>query len=654
MGFNKLFNSKSEFDWEEFLSIKTINIDQVREVILNSWQRCSKYNVNFLSGKGNYCSKEEVESRKSKEQELIKAAEPFMREIADFVEDSGFVVVLTDQEGFVLKVVGDKETLNKAKDLKFVQGAFWSEDKVGTNAIGTVLEVNQPLQIVGEEHFCKEHHSWTCSAAPIHNNSGEIIGVLDMSGLCDLAHSHTLGIVVSAVKAIEKHLLLNQQNTKLQMANNFSQTVLNSISEGLISINQAGYITKINNAGLKMLEANKNEIVGEKIEEVLGSKLGFDEVLQEGESYVDEEIFIYKNNKRINMTVTLEPLFNQAEGILGAVITLKKMKAVQKLVNRMVGSQAKFNFEDIIGQSAKLKEAKRLAKLASEKFSNILILGDSGTGKELFAQSIHNYSNYSAGPFVSLNCAAIPKSLLESELFGYKSGTFTGAKKNGRPGKFELANSGTLFLDEIGEMSLNMQSSLLRVLEEREVVRIGGAKAIPIDVQVVAATNKDLSLEVKKGNFRKDLFFRLDKFTIDLPPLRERKDDLLLLVDHFLDKLNSNLDRNCISEQVLNRLLDYHWPGNIRELQSVIDRAVALAEESGRITVQHLPNKLINSTNKNTTQEIKLPVMSLAKTEKLMIKQAVEKAEGNISQAAELLKIGRSTLYRKLKKYDLK
>ncbi|MCK8827070.1 sigma-54-dependent Fis family transcriptional regulator [Natroniella acetigena] len=640
--------------WSDFIAGKDLEPESVREIILDSWKRCYEYGVDPLKGKGACISDKQLEEIRLKCNNLIDIAKPFMYEIHNFVKESGFVVVLTDKNGFILEVVGDPNIIENAQNLGFVKGAFWSEEKVGTNAIGTALEVDKPLQVVAEEHFCKDHHSWTCSAAPIHDKKGELIGVLDMSGPCELVHPHTLGIVVAAVKAIENHLRIEEQKNQLQVANEFSQTVLNSISEGLISIDQEGYLVKVNNTAKRILDLEEMDLKGKKVTEVLGNEVKILDVLEQRKGYTDQEVVICRGDKRIRVTSTAQPIINQNGEIIGVVSTFKKLEVVQNLVNRMVGSQANFTFKDIIGESLALQEAKRLSRLASRNFSNILLLGESGTGKELFAQSMHNYGDHCRGPFVSINCAAIPQSLLESELFGYEEGAFTGAQSKGRPGKFELANGGTLFLDEISEMSLQMQASLLRVLQEREVVRIGGSKAIPIDVNIVAASNRDLEQEVEEGNFRRDLFFRLNTFSIELPPLRERIEDIPLLVDYFLQKFSSKLGDKKISAKALKLLQSYNWSGNIRELENIIQRGIVLAEDSNQITVNQLPEKLLKHESIVENNEgHKVPLMSLEEVERRVIKEALAKTENNISQAAQLLDIGRSTLYRKINKYKL-
>lgn len=328
----------------------------------------------------------------------------------------------------------------------------------------------------------------------------------------------------------------------------------------------------------------------------------------------------------------------------------------------------KYTFEDIIGQSPQITKIVEQSKQIAKSPSTVLILGESGCGKELLAQSIHNESYFFKGPFIAVNCGAIPKHLIESELFGYEEGAFTGAKKGGDIGKFELANNGTIFLDEIGEMPLDMQVNLLRVLQENCIIRIGGKKQIPINIRVIAATNKDLKEEIKKGNFREDLFYRLNVLPIKVPSLKDRIGDVPLLINHFLQvkskKLNKPIPK--INQRLYRKMISFCWPGNIRELENCIENIVALEgittfeidfNECHCMTHDNLGNKINPYTNEvvenNTFTCDENCIRTLAEIEFLEIKKALS-LSNNISDIAKMLGITRSTLYSKMKKYNLK
>lgn len=317
------------------------------------------------------------------------------------------------------------------------------------------------------------------------------------------------------------------------------------------------------------------------------------------------------------------------------------------LVSKSSGLHAKYTFDDIIGKSKAIVELKKQAKSISNSPSTVLIQGESGTGKELFAQSIHNNSSRRNKNFVALNSGAIPKNLIESELFGYEEGAFTGARKGGHPGKFELAHEGTLFLDEIGEMSLDMQIRLLRILQDGCVTRLGGNKCIATDVRVIASTNKDLKKKVKKGSFRKDLYYRLSVIPLYLPPLREREGDIELLVQHFLKEKSRKLNKPIpkIRDDIYEKILNHSWPGNVRELENCIENIVNLEGDSSFSFDEE------KTRNYKDTTCFNYDMCTLREWEKRAILACVEKCDGNITKAASILGINRCTLYSKLDEY---
>jgi transcriptional regulator of acetoin/glycerol metabolism len=607
-------------------------------------------------GKGDLVPDNKLHRIKKQNKQLIETAEPFMKELAELVKDSHIVVVLTNAKGLILETLGDEKIMNNANQLKFIPGSYWSEEKVGTNAIGSAIEIDKPLQVNGCEHYCKQHHTWTCSAAPIHNPEGELIGILDMSGPFKRAHPHTLGMVVAAAKSVENQISLIEKNKELRIANKFSSAVFNSMSEGIISIDKFGKVIWINKAASKMFEIDRESAKEKDIKDVIGEQPTVEKMLSNHQPFNDEDISVYRNKERLYLNASARILLNKTGIADGYIIILRKMKAVKKMVNRMAGSEARFCFGDIIGENRYLKKVKDLGRRISKSDATVLIEGESGTGKEMMAQAIHNESLRRERVFLSINCAAIPQNLLESELFGYEGGSFTGARKKGRPGKFELASGGTLLLDEIGEMPLNMQASLLRVLQEKEINRIGGLEPIPIDVRILASTNKDLEEEVRKGNFRKDLFFRLNTVKIKMPVLSKRLDDIEKLVEHFIFILNqkSNQNIHAVENEVIDLLKEYDWPGNVRELQNVIERAVLLSED-GCIRVKHLPEEFKNNVEKevNKIDSNSLPLLKLKDMEKIMLEHSIQETK-TITEAAKILGVSRSTFYRKADKFNLK
>ncbi|MES1040023.1 sigma-54-dependent Fis family transcriptional regulator [Peribacillus simplex] len=518
--------------WEIFINGGN-DTSHLRKEVADSWKRCKKLNVNPFKIPP-IMDEYEIEEIISKNQYLINVVGPFIKLISDLTKETNFLYVLTDQNGNVIEVRGEKHVVEQAKKSNFVIGANRFEG-AGTNAISVAIITGKPIHIGGPEHYNVNFHQWSCAAAPIHDSKGELRGVLTLSGHYSLKHTHTLGMVVSLAKVIEKELLFNEKNLEKK-----------------------------------------------------------------------------KKNKQ--------------------------------------SSNNYFTFEDIIGSGEGIQSAINLARVVSKTSTRILVEGESGTGKELFVQAIHHASERSEYPFVAVNCGAIPAQLIESELFGYNDGAFTGAKKGGMPGKFELANNGTLFLDEINSMPEDMQVKLLRVLQENEVTRVGGTTSIPINVRVIGASNEPLEKLVDKKDFRRDLYYRLGIIVLQIPPLRERTEDIPELFIYLLNKICKRLSEKCpeFDPNILEYLKSFHWPGNIRELENYIERAVVLSQGK-KLTMEYFPYKVIE----HVFMPKKIELTSLENMEKQFIQKALDVFDGNMSKTSQLLGITRKTLYNKMKTFNL-
>lgn len=634
--------------WKDFIKTGHVN-SAVRDDIADSWRRCKNYGVDPMNGRGNDIYKIPIEVKSEENADLILVSGPIIKSVYNIVAGSGFVLILADKEGYIIDVIGDNDIMDRADQLNFVKGALWTERAVGTNAIGTAIYLDKPIQTIGAEHFGINQHSWTCSAAPIHDEEGNIIGCINMSGNYYDAHCHTLGIVMSAAQSIEKQLALT-------ISNKLMNTTFNSVSEGMIVLDDKLNIKRINN--------RVNQILGITYEEAL--KLNIVDTMQNlnlykiidssQESYSSEESYnnvecdFYIREKRIKCIVNALPLQVNNKNI-GVVITFRESKYFHKLVGKVIGYKASYKFEDIITTNDNMKEVIKFAKKAAKSDCNILIEGESGTGKELISQSIHNYSDRVNYPFVAVNCGSIPRELVESELFGYEKGAFTGAAKEGKPGKFELADGGTIFLDEIGELPLDIQTKLLRVLDNSRITRIGGTYEKQLNVRIIGATNRILKEEIKKKNFRSDLYYRLNVMNIKTIPLRERKEDLDLLIKEFVKILNAknSLDKKFVSRAYIEKLKEQDWPGNVRELRNIVERDYYLSDEK-LVSGEYLMEKPITTNFKESRFESIIPMQVL---EKESIEKALIKCDGNVLKAAKFLNISRSTLYRKIKKYKI-
>ncbi|SDW63387.1 transcriptional regulator [Marinococcus luteus] len=462
---------------------------------------------------------------------------------------------------------------------------------------------------------------------------------------------------------------LLQKADKLEHTAEILDIVLERAYEGVAVVDHNGIIIQFNDAYSRFIGIDKHYALGKQVEEIIENtklhqtvRTGLPErgAIQyiNGQAMVVHRLPLWKNGKVVGAVGML--IFEGLNELYKIYENMQKSYRSEQLTNEAanlnIESSARFTLDEIIGQSESTMHSKSLARKIAKKHINVLLTGESGTGKEMFAQGIHELSPFSTGRFVSVNCGAVPEHLIESELFGYDEGAFTGAKKGGKPGKFELAQKGTLFLDEIGEMPPYMQTKLLRVLQEREFERVGGLESIKTDARVIAASNRNLYEEVKKGNFREDLYYRINIVEIPIAPLRERKEDIPSLIAHYLTSICSKhqVEVKSISSEALQVFIQYKWEGNIRELRNVIENLVVLLEEEV-IEKKHLPSYLLVETESRSIKG-ELPILKAndEEKEKQIINSSLEKNQGNKLKTAKELGIHRTTLYQKLKKYNLK
>ncbi|MFF2288219.1 sigma-54 interaction domain-containing protein [Peribacillus butanolivorans] len=461
-------------------------------------------------------------------------------------------------------------------------------------------------------------------------------------------------------------LFTNNKNDFLNIDNHeeiLFKDIIEFAYDGLVMVDTEGYVQMLSHAYADFLGVDQESSIGKHVTEII-ENTRMHLVAKTGKQEV-AELQKIKDNYII---ATRSPILKQGKivGAVGKILfkNVGQFTALSKRVNLLEielkkykgdfreRNKASYTFDHIMGKSPALLEVKVQARIAAKSDSNVLILGESGTGKELFAHSIHNESRRAMGVFVKVNCAAIPAELLESELFGYEEGSFTGAKKGGKAGKFEAADGGTIFLDEIGELPLHMQVKLLRVLQEKEIERVGSTGSVQIDVRVIAATNRNLEEMVSKGEFRLDLYYRLKVMQIHVPSLRKRLEDVEILVNYFVEKYQNLMKKRVqgMSDQALRLLRLYKWPGNIRELENIIERALNIVEEEEMIDSKHLPEEI-------TGHKELVPIRTLAEvmeeTERATIFSCLEMTSGNKSETAKRLGVSRTTLYEKMNKYGL-
>jgi transcriptional regulator of acetoin/glycerol metabolism len=649
-----LSNSIIHNAWEQFVSGLPIETDKLKPYVLESWKRSAAYGINPNNRIPTFhLPEKEIIARQEENKQLLDVAKPFMSSIYSIVGNTDFIIRLSDKEGYILDHIGEKGFIARFGKTYLQNGYNLREENAGTNAIGLSLLLKKPVQIMGSEHYMSKFHDLTTSASPIKDKYNEIIGILSITGNYSMVHPHTLGMTTAAAEAIKRELRLQQVNQFLQSMNKNFYEIMETISEGIIAVTGEGNILNANALARELLETDKRKIEKYNLERFLRHKKTYERIFTLNDSIFEEELeFITGKGRKKKFIVDVSYLkTDEAPKLI--VFIINEAKVIHKMVNKIVGASAIFTFNDIVGKSEKLKSTLNLAKISSGIDSTILLQGESGTGKEMFAQAIHNASCRKEKPFVFLNCGAIPRELVASELFGYVEGAFTGAREGGHAGKFELADGGTLFLDEIGDMPFDAQVSLLRVLETKRITRVGGNEVIPVDVRVIAATNKDLQKEAASGNFREDLYYRLNVFPIQIPTLRERKDDIRVFINYFIEKYSSKIQKNFsgISPEFYRALELYPWPGNVRELQNTLQLILNTAKNNTNLTYSNIPEHITDGSTISQESPESLP--SLDEIEKKAIIKTLETTRYNFSKTAEILKIGRSTLYRKIEKYDI-
>ncbi len=614
---------------------------QMHEQIQRSHQRSRSFEISREERNTSQkkLSPIELEERKTHSKELIKVIVAHIEEIYDLLSPDDFMVAFADCDGYILHLDGSEAIKITYAERNCAPGYRWTEKDVGTTAISLCRELQVSIQLNDKDHYCKRAHGFTSSAAPIFGHRGVLDGILVVSGASDRIHPHTLIMITMIARSIEKHMRLLRRNNDMSLYISFLDNVIEAAGTGLMTLDKEMRIWKINRKGKDILR-NSN-LDGKPVSVLNGLDLDLQDIYQNPGAWRAREATLQDN---IHFYYTTQPVVSSEEQLLGAVMVFEEFNNIKKIADRISGTKPFFTFSHMIGDSDVFIEAVKLAKRAAQSSSTVLLTGETGTGKELFAQAIHNGSGRCGQAFVPINCGAIPGELLESELFGYVDGAFTGASKTGRPGKFELADNGTILLDEIGDMPHEMQVKLLRVLQTGEVQRIGARKIIQTNTRIIAATHVNLMKMIEIKRFRKDLYYRLNIIQIKIPSLRQRgKEDIEALAVYFINRYGSGTK---LSGAALDVLVGYDWPGNVRELENAIQRALHLCGR-GNIKPNHLGLQERPSLSKERNSG------SLRDMEHKLISETLERNRGNMAKSAKLLGISRATLYRKVKEYEI-
>lgn len=626
--------------WLACLSGCTDRPAGVRQIIWDSWLRSVSAGLDPDDGQYRFVTPDVLAATLAANRVLITAAAEVMRGLLAY-NPRGHIN-LTDAEGTTLYFCGLDLTPVGSRLLESVQG---------TNCTGLALAEDRLVYVLAEENFgvALRRRRMHCAAAPIRDAQGRTLAMLTLTAEPGWFHFHTLGTVQAAAEAVSRQMAL-------QALLEEQQTVLEVLNEGLVVLDERGCIKALNRYARQLFRVGL-DLLGSPFQRLGRSELTNEILLRGGEGQQNEGIrdldCTFELHDRSHLAC-LVSVCSLEQG--GRIVSLRENRRIREITRRIIGTQASYTFETIQGSSRAIQDALHLGRIASRSDSTTLILGESGTGKELFAQAIHNGSDRCGGPFVAVNCGAIPRDLVQSELFGHVEGAFTGSARGGSAGKFELADGGTIFLDEIGDMSFDAQVSLLRVLQEGEVTRVGAKKSQQVNVRIIAATHRNLSQAVAEGAFREDLYYRLNVLNLTVPPLRMRRDDVPLLARHFLSRCARSLRKSVqgLSPEALEILSAYHWPGNVRELENTIERATNLAVTE-LIQPGDLPLEIKQRQRPSAPGSLPEPraALDLGAHEMNAIIAALKDTRGNIRLAAKLLNVSRGGLYNKMNRFGL-
>lgn len=651
---------------ERFFSRGVLPENDVSPLILRSWSRCREQGLDphttravEVAGRG------QLEISREQSGKLLHLASGVMEHVFDQIRASGSMVILADLDGMIIHSLGDPTFVDRAQRVALKPGARWDEASLGTNGIGTALLERAPVEVFGSEHYLDRNVFLTCCASPIFDPMGGLAGVLDISGDYRNPQRHTMGLVRLSVQLVEKRLFEHTFARHIVFAFHTRPEYVGSLQEGLVALAPDGATLGANRVAREWLAQHGSSPDSGSFAEPF--KLGFGAILDRAQAGSGELVRLgMKDGGELHVQVRgMRPLTLAVDA--EADDARKAVAANEPARARAPVAAERVTLDQLDTGDEKLHRAIERARRVGGKNIPLLIQGESGVGKELFARAFHYSSGRAEGPFVPLNCAAIPEHLIESELFGYVGGAFTGARREGAIGKVQQAHGGTLFLDEIGDMPLSMQTRLLRVLQERSVTPVGGLKPVSVDISLVCATHRVLRDAVANGEFREDLYYRVNGLTVTLPPLRERS-DIATLVERLLqaEARESGRAKLSISAEVMRFFECYPWRGNIRQMHSAMRVAVALLDDDeDEIRAIHLPEELFGSdpvcAHADVAKAVEVPASitaaeavepsaprSLDELEMDAIAVVMREVKGNVSAAARRLGVSRNTLYRKL------
>ena len=575
---------------------------------------------------------------------LYNHALPVMETLYQQIVNTHHMVLLTDAQGVIVHALGDADFLEKANRVALTPGVTWSEASKGTNAIGTTIAEQAPATVHADQHYLAANHFLTCSAAPILDHRGQVVGVLDVSGDRRNFHQHTMALVRMSALMVENQLFSAAFEDAITLHFHARPEFIGTLMEGIASFTPGGRFLAANRAAQFQLGLSTNALQAHSFSSLFDLPLSalYDHYRAAAPGLLD---LCMHNGVRVRGRAELRLA-------RGAHLLSTEAPSTPRQQARPAPERSSHLRQLDTGDPTLARALDKVAKVLGREVP-ILITGETGTGKELLARAIHADSPRAGAPFVAVNCAAIPEALIESELFGYEEGAFTGARRKGAAGRIQQAHGGTLFLDEIGDMPMPLQARLLRVLQERVVTPLGGGRSVPVDLQLVCATNQDLRRRIAAGLFREDLYYRLNGLVVKLPPLRERTD--FETVAHQLLAAEAKGAECRIADEVMRLFRRHRWPGNLRQLGSVLRTAAIMAGGEPEIGFEHLPDDFIDELDMADDRSPDFLVApagaagaKLGEVEKAAMLQALAANDGNVAATARALGISRNTIYRKL------
>ncbi|WP_029049322.1 sigma-54-dependent Fis family transcriptional regulator [Cupriavidus sp. amp6] len=627
------------------------------ELIAQAHQRSASYGLRPYESP-DFCPvlQSELKTRIERSQSLFTYALPVMETLYDQIVNTQSMVILTDADGLILHSLGDDDFLARADKVALRAGADWSESSRGTNAIGTALAENRATLVHGADHFLEANQFLTCSCMTILDPYGKTVGALDVTGDQRGFHKHTMALVRMSAQMIENQLFGNAFRDMVCIRFHSRAEFLGTLVEGIVSFTPGGRFLSANRSGQFQLGLSNGALQAHTFSSLFGLSMSqlFDAVRAAPAALVQLQL---PSGVKVSARVESKTSRSAMPGVDAARQDARE--AIVAPQRPRADPSAPAGLDDLDTGDTQIRAVIGKLRKVIGKDIPVMVLGETGTGKELMARAIHADSPRRAGPFIAVNCASIPENLIESELFGYEEGAFTGARKKGGIGKMLLANGGTLFLDEIGDMPLHLQGRLLRALQERAVQPLGSSKVIHIDVSLVCATNRNLREMVAGGQFREDLYYRLNGLVVRLPALRERS-DLDVVAGKLLRQEQAAGAPPRIKGSVMGMFREYHWPGNIRQLGNLLRTARLMAEGEAEITEDHLPDDFLDDLRERQARAAapSAPALAsvppgvqptrLAEVEVQAIVATVRAHHGNISAAAKALGISRNTVYRKM------